>query len=75
MKFGEKNTSPVLDFGSFGLSIKEAAEYFKIHEQTLYRLCQSGKIKATRIGIQWRISLQDITKLEDNVVTSSLVNV
>lgn len=34
---------------------EEAAELLRVHRTTVYRLIDSGEIKATRVGGQWRI--------------------
>ena len=42
---------------------EEAAELLRVHRTTIYRLIDSGEIKAIRIGGQWRISETALTEL------------
>lgn len=37
------------------LTVKEAADYYRLHKITVYRLCEQGKIKAFKVGGSWRI--------------------
>ncbi|OGP85078.1 MAG: hypothetical protein A2Y95_08785 [Deltaproteobacteria bacterium RBG_13_65_10] len=45
------------------LNVREIARYLKVNEQTVYRLAREGKIPATKIGRQWRFSLNEIQGL------------
>ena len=45
---------------------EEVAELLRVHRTTIYRLIDSGEIKATRIGGQWRISESALTELLGN---------
>jgi len=38
------------------LDIKQAAEYLKINERTLYKLVKNGGTPGIKIGGQWRFS-------------------
>lgn len=38
------------------LTVKEAAEYLRLNYMTVYRLAQRGKIPASKVGGNWRIS-------------------
>lgn len=38
------------------ISIREAARMMNVSERTMNRLCLDGKVKAVRIGCQWRIN-------------------
>ena len=50
------------------LTVKEAAEYLRMREQTLYRLVNQKKIPGRKIGGQWKIKKSSIDKLfEDGV--------
>jgi len=46
---------PFNDIGKI-MNIREVAEYLKLHNFTVYRLAQQGKIPFSKIGKQWRIS-------------------
>jgi excisionase family DNA binding protein len=41
-------------------TIQEAAEYFKVHPQTLRRAIAAGKLKAAKLGKDYRISKADL---------------
>jgi len=45
------------------LTIEEAAELLKLHDQTIYRKVRSGEIPAARIGRRWRISRDVIERM------------
>ena len=42
------------------LSVPQAAIYLKVSEETVRRNIRSKRLKATRIGTQWFVSLPDI---------------
>lgn len=48
------------------LTPEEVADLLRVHRTTIYRLIDSGQIKATRIGGQWRISEAALTELLGN---------
>jgi len=37
------------------LTVSEVAELLRVSDETVYRLCRRGELKASRAGIQWRI--------------------
>jgi excisionase family DNA binding protein len=51
------------------LTVKEAAEYLKIHPETLRMWLRGGKINAVKVGVDWRIyqsALDDFLSESDN---------
>jgi excisionase family DNA binding protein len=42
------------------LSVRDAAEYYHVSQQTVRRLIKSGKLKTYRVGRQIRIDLSDV---------------
>lgn len=46
------------------LTLKEAAEYLRMHKGSLYRLLESGKtdIPAIKLGGKWLFNLESINK-------------
>lgn len=38
------------------ISIREAARMLNVSTRTVNRLCLEGRLKAVRVGIQWRIN-------------------
>ncbi|MBG0790586.1 MAG: helix-turn-helix domain-containing protein [Desulfovibrionaceae bacterium] len=37
------------------LTVREVAEFLRVHQRTAYRLITGGSIKAIKIGSQWRV--------------------
>jgi len=50
---------PVRDITKI-MTIKEAAQFLKVNNMTVYRLANKGKIPASKVGKQWRFSQQKI---------------
>ncbi len=48
--------------GSDLLTIREVARLLKIKPDTLYRWARRGRLSATKVGKEWRISLSDVEK-------------
>lgn len=44
------------------LSLKQAAKILGVHWKTVYNHVVSGKLKAYKIGRQWRIKPEDLTE-------------
>ena len=44
------------------ISINEAARMLTVSTRTVNRLCLDGKVKAVRIGSQWRINRKALRK-------------
>lgn len=44
------------------MTVKEVAEYLKLHHMTVYKLVQKGKIPATKVGGSWRFKKEIIDK-------------
>jgi len=36
------------------MTVHEVAKYLRLHEISIYRMCQKGKIPAFKIGKSWR---------------------
>ena len=45
------------------MTIKEVAQYLKMNERTVYKLIQSGKIPAAKLGKQWRLNKDQLNEL------------
>ena len=41
--------------GAPPMSVEDAAEWCDVHEKTIYRAIESGKLKARKVGTRWRI--------------------
>ncbi|MDA8217420.1 MAG: helix-turn-helix domain-containing protein [Chloroflexota bacterium] len=37
------------------LTVEEAAQYLRVHEQTVYQLLRTGQLKGAKVGRVWRI--------------------
>ena len=40
------------------LTVREVADYLRVHQRTAYRLITGGSIRAIKIGSQWRVPEQ-----------------
>ena len=41
-------------------TIEQIAEYLQVSVEKLYKLCQKGKIPASKLGGQWRFDVTEI---------------
>jgi len=44
-------------------TVKEVMELLNMCDETIYRYIRSGKLKATRLGKQWRINENNLNEL------------
>jgi excisionase family DNA binding protein len=44
------------------LTVKEAADYLRIHTSTIYRLLKKRQLPAFRVGSDWRFNVEDIDR-------------
>ncbi|GGE28822.1 hypothetical protein GCM10011571_33700 [Marinithermofilum abyssi] len=44
------------------LTLKEAAAFLKIPQQTMYKLAQEGKVPGKKVGKQWRFHADVLEK-------------
>jgi excisionase family DNA binding protein len=47
------------------MNIKEVSGYLKIPISTVYKLAQSGKVPAVKVGKHWRFMKKDLDQLFD----------
>jgi len=45
------------------LTVKEVAVLLRVSDESVYRLCRSKRLKATRVGGLWRIPRESVDKL------------
>lgn len=45
------------------LTVKDVADALKVHEMTIFRYLQKGKIKGIKIGNVWRISQDELQRI------------
>jgi excisionase family DNA binding protein len=44
------------------MTVKEVAEYLRVHASTLYKLVKRGELPAFRIGSDWRFNSEAIDR-------------
>ncbi len=44
------------------LTVKEAADYLKVHPSTLYRLLKERRVPAFRVGSDWRLIREELDR-------------
>ncbi len=44
------------------MTVRELAEYLRVHPSTVYRLLQQSKLPAFRVGFDWRFSREAIDR-------------
>jgi excisionase family DNA binding protein len=42
------------------LTVREVADYLRMHEMTIYRMARQGEIPAYKVGNRWRFNRQRI---------------
>jgi excisionase family DNA binding protein len=42
------------------LTIGQIADYLQVSREKIYRLCQKGKMPASKVGGQWRFDAQEV---------------
>ncbi|MCL6507835.1 MAG: helix-turn-helix domain-containing protein [Bryobacteraceae bacterium] len=49
------------------LTLEEVADYLRLSKDTVYRLANTGKLPASKVGNQWRFRKEDVDQwLERN---------
>jgi excisionase family DNA binding protein len=48
-------------------TVKELADYLRIHTNTIYRWIRAGKIEAIQVGTNYRITQEAVDKLKTAV--------
>ena len=44
------------------LTIAEVASYLKVSRRTAWRWCKGGRLRARKVGHQWRVARSDLEK-------------
>jgi len=42
------------------LTIEQIADYLQVSKEKMYKLCQRGKMPASKVGGQWRFDLKEV---------------
>jgi len=42
------------------LTIEQIAEYLQVSKEKVYKLCQRGKMPASKVGGQWRFDVKEV---------------
>ena len=42
------------------LTIEQIADYLQVSKEKIYKLCQRGKMPASKVGGQWRFDIKEI---------------
>jgi excisionase family DNA binding protein len=54
------------------MTVKELADYWRVHPTTIYRLLREGKIPAFRVGMDWRFNREAIDAYTTKAATIEL---
>ena len=54
-----------------GLTLKEAADLLRVHENTLAKLLQDGRVRGVKIGREWRTSRRALEDFVDGQGSAS----
>jgi excisionase family DNA binding protein len=52
------------------LTVKEAADYLRVSQATLWRWCQEGRVPAFKIGHEWRVVTPALQRLVETAGAS-----
>ena len=44
------------------MTVRELADYLRLHKVTVYRLIRRGDMPAVRVGRSWRLRREDVEK-------------
>lgn len=61
---------PVLDI----LNLDETAEYLRVSNQTVYNMIRDGRIRAYKVGQEWRFLRADIMAYLDSTANESVLS-
>lgn len=42
------------------LTIEQIADYLQVSKEKMYKLCQRGKMPASKVGGQWRFDIKEV---------------
>jgi len=42
------------------LTIEQIGDYLQVSKEKIYKLCQRGRMPASKVGVQWRFDINEI---------------
>jgi len=56
------------------LTLEEVAEYLQVSKEKIYKLCQRGKMPASKLGSQWRFKKDKIDEWMEKQTSKATVD-
>lgn len=56
------------------LNLNETADYLRVSKQTVYNMIKDGRIKAYKVGREWKILRSDIVAYLESVSSNRILN-
>ncbi|MCX6032953.1 MAG: helix-turn-helix domain-containing protein [Chloroflexi bacterium] len=55
------------------LTVQEAADYLRVSRATIWRWCRTKKVRAIRIGREWRIVNAGLLKIQEDALAREAI--
>lgn len=56
------------------LNLNETADYLRVSKQTVYNMIKNGRIKAYKVGREWKILRSDIVAYLESVSSNRILD-
>lgn len=56
------------------LTVSEVAADLKVREETVYKLIQSGRLRAFKVGNRFRVNQEDLIKFKEEAIEAVRAN-
>ena len=56
------------------LNLNETADYLRVSKQTIYNMIKDGRIKAYKVGREWKILRSDIVAYLESVSSNRILD-
>lgn len=56
------------------LNLNETADYLRVSKQTIYNMIKDGRIKAYKVGREWKILRSDIVAYSESVSSNRILD-
>lgn len=56
------------------LNLNETADYLRVSKQTVYNMIKDGRIKAYKVGREWKILRSDIVEYLESVSSNRILD-